>query len=73
MAHRKVTISDVARDAGVSIATVSRVMQGKQSVSADLAGRVQFDFAARPLLPVDNPQLHAPPSRTPAYPTLRRA
>ncbi len=41
MAHRKVTISDVARDAGVSIATVSRVMQGKQSVSADLASRVQ--------------------------------
>nr|MCU0282229.1 LacI family transcriptional regulator [Acidimicrobiia bacterium] len=41
MAHRKVTISDVAREAGVSIATVSRVMQGKQSVSADLAGRVQ--------------------------------
>jgi LacI family transcriptional regulator len=41
VAHRKVTISDVAREAGVSIATVSRVMQGKQSVSADLAGRVQ--------------------------------
>lgn len=41
MAHRKVTISDVAREAGVSIATVSRVMQGKQSVSAELATRVQ--------------------------------
>jgi LacI family transcriptional regulator, repressor for deo operon, udp, cdd, tsx, nupC, and nupG len=37
----KVTISDVAREAGVSIATVSRVMHGKVSVSAELAGRVR--------------------------------
>ena len=37
----KVTISDVARAAGVSIATVSRVMQGTVSVSAELTEEVR--------------------------------
>ncbi|MFH1331055.1 MAG: LacI family DNA-binding transcriptional regulator [Actinomycetota bacterium] len=41
MASNKITITDVAREAGVSIATVSRVMQGKTTVSPDLARRVQ--------------------------------
>ena len=41
MASGKITISDVAREAGVSIATVSRVIQGKPSVSPELARRVQ--------------------------------
>ena len=41
MASGKVTISEVAREAGFSIATVSRVMQGRPSVSPDLARRVQ--------------------------------
>jgi LacI family transcriptional regulator len=36
----KITISEVAREAGVSIATVSRVMQGRSTVAADLAQRV---------------------------------
>ena len=40
MASGKITISDVAREAGVSIATVSRVMQGRASVSPHLAERV---------------------------------
>ncbi len=37
----KITISEVAREAGVSIATVSRVMQGRPSVAPELAQRVQ--------------------------------
>jgi LacI family transcriptional regulator len=41
MADRKATISDVAKAAGVSIATVSRVMRGKESVTPALADRVR--------------------------------
>ncbi|MBS1195847.1 MAG: alanine racemase, partial [Actinobacteria bacterium] len=40
MGSGKITISEVAREAGVSIATVSRVMQGRPTVAADLAQRV---------------------------------
>ncbi len=36
----KITIKDVARSAGVSLATVSRVLNGNQSVDPELAGRV---------------------------------
>ena len=41
MGSGKITISEVAREAGVSIATVSRVMQGRPSVAPELAQRVQ--------------------------------
>ena len=41
MAHGRVTITDVAREAGVSIATVSRVIAGRGSVSPALAERVR--------------------------------
>ncbi len=41
MAHGKVTITDVAREAGVSIATVSRVIGERGSVSPELAARVR--------------------------------
>jgi len=54
VASGKITISDVAREAGVSIATVSRVIQGKASVSPDLAQRVRevarrFGYRPSPL------------------------
>ena len=38
-ASRRVTINTVAKAAGVSIATVSRVMSGSSSVTPDLAAR----------------------------------
>ncbi len=41
MAHGKVTITDVAREARVSIATVSRVMGDRASVSPELTERVR--------------------------------
>ena len=34
MAHRRVTIGDVAAQAGVSIATVSKVINGRYGVAA---------------------------------------
>lgn len=40
-APRRVTITDVARHAGVSLATVSRVMNGNTTVDAELATRVR--------------------------------
>jgi len=42
LAHGRVTITDVAREAGVSIATVSRVIAGRGSVSLQLAERVRL-------------------------------
>lgn len=41
MTRKKVTITDVAREAQVSISTVSRVVNGSTAVSPELAGRVQ--------------------------------
>jgi LacI family repressor for deo operon, udp, cdd, tsx, nupC, and nupG len=41
LAHGKVTITDVAREAGVSIATVSRVIGDRASVSPELTDRVR--------------------------------
>lgn len=41
MGSGKITISEVAREAGVSIATVSRVIQGRSTVAPALAARVQ--------------------------------
>ena len=41
MAQGRVTITDVAREAGVSIATVSRVMGDRASVSPELTDRVR--------------------------------
>lgn len=48
---RRATITTVAETAGVSIATVSRVLSGSASVNADLAGRVRRaaeDLSYRP-------------------------
>ena len=39
-ARRRVTIFDVAREAGVSYATVSRVVNNKNSILADKRARV---------------------------------
>jgi LacI family transcriptional regulator len=41
MAHRRVTIGDVAAQAGVSIATVSKVINGRYGVAAATLARVQ--------------------------------
>src|SRR6266496_2069279 len=41
MAHRRVTIGDVAAQAGVSIATVSKVINGRYGVAAGTLARVQ--------------------------------
>ena len=41
MAHRRVTIGDVAARAGVSIATVSKVINGRYGVAAATLARVQ--------------------------------
>ena len=40
-----VTIEDIANEAKVSIATVSRVMNGTKTVSPELKKRVLRDFA----------------------------
>ncbi|HSM45997.1 MAG TPA: LacI family DNA-binding transcriptional regulator, partial [Acidimicrobiia bacterium] len=40
-AKRRVTIEDVAAEAGVSIATVSRVMHNKDGVAQTTQARVQ--------------------------------
>ena len=37
----RITIKDVAEAAGVSVATVSRVLSGSRAVSPELAKRVQ--------------------------------
>ena len=42
----KVTINDVARHAGVSIKTVSRVMNNEPSVRKDTVDKVQAAMAA---------------------------
>src|SRR5690554_1018328 len=39
--RRRVTITDVARDAGVSVATVSKVVNGRYGVAASTAARVR--------------------------------
>jgi LacI family transcriptional regulator len=44
--HRPVTIQDVAREAGVSTATVSRVLNGSGTVDPELAKRVRDAVAA---------------------------
>src|SRR5258708_36167003 len=41
MPHARVTIGDVAAQAGVSIATVSKVINGRYGVAADTLARVQ--------------------------------
>src|SRR6266508_4298188 len=41
MAHRRVTIGDVAARAGVSVATVSKVINGRYGVAAATLARVQ--------------------------------
>ena len=41
MSHRRVTIGDVAAQAGVSIATVSKVINGRYGVAAETLARVQ--------------------------------
>ena len=38
---RKVTIAAIAREAGVSVPTVSRVVNGRSDVSADTRQRVE--------------------------------
>jgi len=47
----KPTILDVARQAGVSLGTVSNVMNGRGNVSADKRGRVQAAMAALGYVP----------------------
>ncbi|OJV80904.1 MAG: hypothetical protein BGO37_15365 [Cellulomonas sp. 73-92] len=51
---RAVTIQDVARVAGVSAATVSRVLNGRSSVDADMASRVRQAVADTRYVPNSN-------------------
>lgn len=50
-ARRAATIQDVARQAGVSTATVSRVLNGASTVDADMARRVRAAAAATRYVP----------------------
>lgn len=47
----KVTIKDIAREAGVSVATVSNVLNGKGRVSAETAERIQRIIAEKNFVP----------------------
>lgn len=54
MSRRPVRITDVARQAGVSTATVSRVLNGAPSVDPELAQRVRAAAAATRYVPNSN-------------------
>jgi LacI family transcriptional regulator len=54
---KEITIKDVAKKAGVSVATVSRVIQGRSTVHADLKARV--DRAMREMAFVPDPAAQA--------------
>ncbi|MGC0274190.1 LacI family DNA-binding transcriptional regulator [Pseudactinotalea sp. Z1739] len=54
MRRRTVRITDVAREAGVSTATVSRVLNGAPSVDPELAERVRAAAAATRYVPNSN-------------------
>jgi LacI family transcriptional regulator len=54
VAERPLTIQDVARAAGVSSATVSRVLNGQSSVDQDLAARVRQAVADLHYVPNSN-------------------
>ena len=57
---RATTIADVAVHAGVSQASVSRVLNGKQSVDPTIVRRVQASIAARGVSPSGPPPTREP-------------
>ncbi|OZM84243.1 LacI family DNA-binding transcriptional regulator [Pseudonocardia sp. MH-G8] len=49
--ERKVTVADVAAEAGVSVATVSKVLNGRPDVASDTRTRIEAILSARGYVP----------------------
>lgn len=62
---RQVTIRDIARQAGVSVSTVSRAMNNKEDVSANVRERVLATAQTLRSLPTHTPAPSSPAAAAP--------